>query len=110
MGFSFGRDRGGKLGGPQRDNMGQAPPQAAQKWKHQLGNLRQASFFPACTPDRPSPSTPGLPVEEQGLDQRDDISAGVVSSTHDCHVQELGEGETLRLADLGEDQGRPGLA
>lgn len=40
----------------------------------------------------PLPPTPGLPVEEQGLDQRDDISAGVVASTHDRHVQELGEG------------------
>lgn len=64
----------------------------------------------ASTPAAPPPPHLAVPVEEQGLDQSDDVSAGVVSCTHDGHVQELGAGETLRWADLGEDPRAKGLA
>lgn len=46
MGFSFGEDREAKLIGPRSNNMGQAPPHAAQKRKHQLCNPAQDCPFP----------------------------------------------------------------
>lgn len=56
MGFSFGKDRGVKLIESRRNNMGQAPPQEAQKWKHQLCDPAQDSI-PLPSPEPLTSST-----------------------------------------------------
>lgn len=104
-GFFLWEGHGRRAGRAQKEQRGPSPTPSGSEAENTDFAILLQTLFPPPLLTAPPPQHLALPVEEQGLDQGDDISAGFVSRTHDCHVQELGEEEALRLAGLGEDHG-----
>lgn len=98
MDFSFKKDKDEKLTGPRRNYMGQAPTPRGSEGEAPTS----AKSF--CIPrlgysQNHLQGTKGtllaVPVEEHGLHQGDDVSARVMTCTHDGHLQELGRGHQV---------------
>lgn len=96
--FSFRKDKGGKLKAPEGTTREKPYPSRVSE----VAAPTSAKSFSVPSSGYSYTHLQGrrgtllaVPVEEHGLHQGDDVSAGVMTRTHDSHLQELGRGHQV---------------
>lgn len=94
--------------GPRRNYKGRSPAPRGSEEEAPIAitsfSLPSSGYSYGLLPGRKG-TVLAVPVEQQGLHQGDDISAGVMSCTDDGHLQELGRGQQVSGLQTGRTWG-----